>query len=649
VSGLLVNDLAVSGDYVFAAMEAGRLQTIDISDPLNPSGVGYTYTPGSAEGVTVAGSYAYVADGSEGLRVIDITSPANPVERGNYTPSGILANGVTVAGSYAYLAIGDGLSIVDVSDPQNPSETGSYQIPDGPSYGYDVAISGNLAYLIDYNGSVLYIVNVGTPSSPWLSGYYTTPGWAQAIAAAGGYAYVADERRGLQVVDVSTPSTPSSAGSYETVGEPQGVTVDGSYAYVADGDNGLRIIDVATPAQPLAEGEYATRAAANVTVNAGYAYVVDSNGDQCFHVIDVSDPRNPLETGWYNTDWAYDAAIQEDYAYVAGTSGLSIVNVADPAVPWGVGVDGAGTHHSVEVHGDTAYLTRPDGLRTVDVSDPFAPSEIATWSSPGWASDVAVAGSLAYVADGGSGLRIVDLSAGGIVEIGSYEPAGASFERVALDGSTAYVADWNGGLRIINVADYRSPTEIGFYDPPGGVGRDVAVKDGYVYLANDDWGLFILEFAPSTAASIPVEGGTLTSTLDDTTYQFPDGTFSRAVVVTHTVRLPETLPPAGDLVDIQHAFEATAAYSDSSEPAQPVPGASYTITIGYTDEEKGPAAEETLQLYYWDGNTWSQDGILSSDVDQTANQVTSRVNHFSLFAIFGETRQIFLPVVIRSS
>ena len=46
------------------------------------------------------------------------------------------------------------------------------------------------------------MVDVSTPSHPMWVGTYDTPGYAVGVAGAGGYAYVANEERGLRVVDI---------------------------------------------------------------------------------------------------------------------------------------------------------------------------------------------------------------------------------------------------------------------------------------------------------------------------------------------------------------------------------------------------------------------------------------------------------------
>jgi len=185
------------------------------------------------------------------------------------------------------------------------------------------------------------------------------------------------------------------------------------------------------------------------------------------------------------------------------------------------------------------------------------------------------------------------------------------------------------------------PVEVGFYETSAGI-SDVAVQGNYVYVSIVNGGLTILWFVPPVVSSIPVAGGSVASPTDNTTYTFSAGTFTDTVVLTHTARFArQTL--FGNLVGIGHLFDVTAVYSSTGQPAQPMQP--YTITVQYTDTEKGPAIENTLGLYYWDGSQWIKES--SSMVDTAANTVTASPNHFSRWAVLGETRRVYLPLVLR--
>jgi branched-chain amino acid transport system substrate-binding protein len=142
----------------------------------------------------------------------------------------------------------------------------------------------------------------------------------------------------------------------------------------------------------------------------------------------------------------------------------------------------------------------------------------------------------------------------------------------------------------------------------------------------------------------PTSGGTLISYHADTIIEVPPGAVTDTVVMTYT--LAYGTPPGGNLTGIDHAFEVTAVYSRTGRPAQIAPGHTYTTSVQYTDAEKGAAIEGTLALYYRDGDQWVQEP--SSVVDASTHTVTATPDHFSRWAVFGETERLYLPLVLRS-
>jgi len=117
--------------------------------------IGHINISGIARAVVVRGDYAYVAADSSGLRVINVSNPASPVEVGFYDTPGV-SYGVEVRGDYAYVADGTALRIINISNPASPVQVGSYTTVGV----YDVALSGNYAYLAVYNGLwvIMYLI-----------------------------------------------------------------------------------------------------------------------------------------------------------------------------------------------------------------------------------------------------------------------------------------------------------------------------------------------------------------------------------------------------------------------------------------------------------------------------------------------------------
>jgi len=152
---------------------------------------------------------------------------------------------VAVQGQVAYIGSGPRLLTVGISDPNQPTLRGQSEVLPGAVRG--VAVGGSYAYIADDRAG-LQIIDISNPAAPQRVGGYDTSGYAYGVAVAGSYAYVADKEAGLQIINISNPTAPHRVGGYDTAGAVWGVAVAGSYAYVADYDAGLQIIDVSNPA-----------------------------------------------------------------------------------------------------------------------------------------------------------------------------------------------------------------------------------------------------------------------------------------------------------------------------------------------------------------------------------------------------------------
>ena len=98
-----MQDVVIDGDFAYIAGWDSGLHIIDISDPADPTEVGFVGIAKWARAVAKVGDYAYVAASEGGLRIIDVSVPSTPVEVGFFDTSGY-AYDVAVDGSFAFLA-----------------------------------------------------------------------------------------------------------------------------------------------------------------------------------------------------------------------------------------------------------------------------------------------------------------------------------------------------------------------------------------------------------------------------------------------------------------------------------------------------------------------------------------------------------------
>ncbi len=158
--------------------------------------------------------------------------------------------------------------------------------------------------------------------------------------------------------------------------------------------------------------------------------------------------------------------------------------------------------------GSKAYVADGDsGLQIVDVSNPKEPKQLSSYGTRGSVMSVSLSndGSKAYLANRGegdkAGLEIVDISSPAPVLLGSYnEPASLGYSseirNIALsrDGSKAYLADAMKGLRILDISSPAAPTLLSTYEPPRAVnGVALSSSGSKAYLANGIGGLRIID------------------------------------------------------------------------------------------------------------------------------------------------------------
>jgi hypothetical protein len=156
----------------------------------------------------------------------------------------------------------------------------------------------------------------------------------------------------------------------------------------------------------------------------------------------------------------------------------------------------------------------------------------------------------------------------------------------------------------------------------------------------------VLPLPTSVAGLITPAGGALFSEIDQTRYLFPAGAFPEDVTFTHSVPPGPPPPPPPGLLGLPgvgglgHRFEATALSAATSQPVQPT--GPVTVTIDYSPDQLGPIIPGSLGLWWMDVDGWSR---LPSQDDPVAGRLTATVDHFSLFALFGETHSLYLPGV----
>jgi uncharacterized repeat protein (TIGR02543 family) len=504
---------AVQGNYAYIG-EGSSFVVADISNPASPSPVGRLAMPGMMQDVAISGQYAFAADNDAGLQVVDVSTPSVPKLVGFYSTPGI-AEGVALSGTNVFVVDGTGSFLVfDITTPKSPVLLASTNLG---GFAWDVAVSGNFAYVIA-NGK-LVIVDVTNPSSPNVRGQLSIPYYAECLAVSGNRVFVAGGMDGLRMIDVSNPDSPNDVGSAPGVGFPYSVAtsgnlvftagsvkfavssysagtmtflgannsiVSGSYklaasgnrAYMPAGANGFSIVDASTPSSPTLSGSLSAVSGdyGSISLSGNYLYTSVYNGVNGLKIFDITNPALPIQVGQYSGvgGGQGNVLVTNGVAYLNGNgTETRILNVANPAAPTLLSSIPVTTVYASKkaLSGNTLFIAGTDASNNgkfiaFDVSTPSSPGQrgqINFTSANQQAASVAVSGNKAVVGLYSGEIKVVDVSNVNSPSVsGSLSGMGSPWDvAMSADARYAFVADGQGStLRVVDIGNPSSPVQI---------------------------------------------------------------------------------------------------------------------------------------------------------------------------------------------
>lgn len=111
-----VMDIAVKGDFLFAAKYWRGLEVFDVRNPKKPVRVTRRRTGGYPYGFFLQNNLLYVANYTKGVQVFDVSFPSTPRLLKTYRTPGH-SHHLAVRGSFAYVADGEkGLAVINLKD-----------------------------------------------------------------------------------------------------------------------------------------------------------------------------------------------------------------------------------------------------------------------------------------------------------------------------------------------------------------------------------------------------------------------------------------------------------------------------------------------------------------------------------------------------
>ncbi|MGK2859428.1 MAG: hypothetical protein ACSLFQ_19680, partial [Thermoanaerobaculia bacterium] len=405
--GATVNDLAISGNYLYAATASGVTQ-IDVADRPRPAiAAPLTTTSGVALSVAILGTTLYAADGDSSVEAYSIQVPSLPQKIGTVSS---LPRSVGVSTFDGYLVISDG----------QQSEV----------------FAGNGTSL----GRVALLPFAGTTTARWSGSVHFLGGGGRAIHA----------------VDVLAPrpTIMSSVTTEVTSGNANrvfGLVASGTKLWAAAGDAGVEAWRLGGFAPP-----YPLRFVRVGGIGSGW--ISDSRAVVAYSAGGLqrySDSSGPLVPGpvWHEGVVSRILDGEGDRILTSSGAELRLWDVAS-ATPASLGaITLAGAIRSGAIEGSIAWAVLADGsLWRVDFSaQPPAPGQVAVTGSPDFvAASSAGFATADILEDGNTRIRFVPGS----------DPAGEGTE-VTIEGAS------NGGIAlgetpVVAAATFRGLTLVDF-------------------------------------------------------------------------------------------------------------------------------------------------------------------------------------------
>ncbi|HUV36666.1 MAG TPA: hypothetical protein VMX58_06990 [Patescibacteria group bacterium] len=284
-------------------------------------------------------------------------------------------------------------------------------------------------------------------------------------------------------------------GGLTTPGFAIDCVASGGLLYVANGNDGLRIGEVHDDGSIDWIGHLETTEARDLVVNGSVVALCD--GSAGFKTIDVSDPRNPRIIGSSSSPFFNSAiACRDGRAYIAGgLGGVEVLDITDTAHPRLVWRDEFSEVRGIHV--DSRYLYFADGFEGFRIFSIMEekPVPVAVLDTEGWNCDCFVLDDLAYLADGGNGIKVVDVADRENPTLVGAVDTGALTRNVHAVPGLVFAAVHTSGIAAVDVSDPANPFIAARYRTVDD-GRGVWVDERFVYLASGSGGVYVFTYEP---------------------------------------------------------------------------------------------------------------------------------------------------------
>ncbi|WP_029918214.1 LVIVD repeat-containing protein [Pelobacter seleniigenes] len=492
-AGEFITDLAMSGDFLFlVSPHLSGLKIIDLRTPERTKVMPTFPLAETPRQITFMNDLLYVAT-SHGISVFAVESAGRLVFKQHLTDF-VSAEKLFFGNQRVYIS--DSSSAVRILDlPRG-------RLSDGYLFASEIrsiAESGDYLYVVGSNTGILIVESKALIQKSSVK-LIDTPGDAHDILVRDGVMYVADGRRGVALTELAAAGK-ALHGFSSFWG--QALLAKGDLLFVAHGKQGIGVYDLSRPRSPVAIGRWPTLPARQLAMVGRYLVVANGiDGLSCIDYADIEallvrdslSDLQPLQI-YSSGSLLYVTTKNKGLAiFELSTDGhfmlLSTLNLPFPMnyfdLPAGI-----------EVAAGIAYIADGrSGLLVVDVSQPGKPEILASMALPGESKGLLVSGGMAYVISGQYGVTVVDIQRPAKPRVvGRYKVAGLS-RRLAQDNGYLYLTRSKGGVLVVPLpvpaekielisnehlrASFPAPTVPGAYDLQVGRRAELVIEQGYL-------------------------------------------------------------------------------------------------------------------------------------------------------------------------
>jgi hypothetical protein len=274
-------DVIKRGNLAYVTQGEGGLLIVDVSNPTTPVAVSTTTegVRGYSSKILMKDSAVYIAAGSFGVTVVNVKNPYLPVVTASNT-SMKPSHNLHILGDYLFTAISElGVKIANISDVLNPDPRATIET-NGYANGVCTTLDSN--FLLVASGEMgMQMFNIsnfaaGLGTYP-LVGNCNTNGYAESITISNTapIAFMACGTAGLQIINFSDTNNIFVTGTFSTGGYAKELIYDNNKVFITTEGSGLQIIDVTDVRNPRLLGVVQTEYALGVDIDQNYIYVAD--------------------------------------------------------------------------------------------------------------------------------------------------------------------------------------------------------------------------------------------------------------------------------------------------------------------------------------------------------------------------------------